>query len=126
MQISYNLYKLDNALTFQVSSQSEAVTEYLKSIEKFVASNGWKIRSRNYPGIDIENSTIYVRGFNAALDTRPARLFGLCTSYRDELVNEIYQALKELVPTAISESNQIQYHSSSKSTTNNHVDTIIL
>jgi hypothetical protein len=126
MQIRYNLYKLENALTFQVSAQSEAVTEYLRSIGRFVAKNGWKIRSRNYPGIDITTSTIYVRGFNCMLDTRPARIFALDNDYRDELVDEIYQALKELVPAAISESNQIQYHSLSASTTNDHVETIVL
>jgi len=101
MTICYNLHKLENALTFQVTEQGKSITEYLRAIKRFVSSNGWKIKTRNYPGLCMETSTIYVRGYNSALHTAPAYIFGVSNSDRDIIVSEIYDAIQELVVSAI-------------------------
>lgn len=110
MEINYNLYKLENALTFQVSHQSSAFTKYLRANRQFVASNGWKVKTNEHPGIDMESSTVYIQGFNYMLDTKPSVIFGITNKYRDELVAEIYSALQELTREAIAKDpNHIQY-----------------
>lgn len=101
MQISYNLIKLDNALAFQVSKQSRALTRFLQDIEVFIASNGWKIKSNNFPGINMPTGTIFLRGDNDTLDTYVSTVIGLKTKTRDKIASQIYSAIQEFLRFAI-------------------------
>jgi len=97
MQIRYSLFKHDNALTFQVESQSPVVTCYLKQLGGYEASNGWTVKSHFYPGIDMESKTIFVRGSNLSMDTRPDAVWGMDTEGRDATVAEVYSAIQEFL-----------------------------
>ena len=111
MHIRYNLFKLNKALTFQVVRQGLALTVFLRELGQFKASNGWRVKTNNYPGIDMKSKIIFIRGFNSDLDNYPSSAFGFDNEHRDVLVGEIYKALQELLSAAIGEDNQIEYPS---------------
>jgi hypothetical protein len=110
MQLGYNLHKLQNALSFQVTSQSSLVDEFLRAYcdhQGYIASNGWTITASEAgsPYIDINSRTIALRG--RKLDgNRPDVTWGISTNRRNIAYRSIDAALQQFIGDVIMNANE--------------------
>lgn len=98
VELDYILKAEEKALTFQVTKQSQAITDFLKK-NRFMATNGLIIAVDEFPEFKDSTNHLYLRGSdsfrNLKLDTTP---FG-SIKIRDGKEKMIRQALRELVQT---------------------------
>lgn len=86
-----------SALVFQIESQSDQLTNYVRGRGIFHASNGWKITVDKEPEIDLDNKIIYLQGSNHELDHKVDRHWDLKGKELKEVVKQATAALKEVV-----------------------------
>lgn len=98
VELDYILKAEEKALTFQVTKQSQAITDFLKK-NRFMSSTGIIIAVDEFPEFKDSQNTLFLRGsdsfYNSKLDTTP---FG-SNQIRDGKERMIRQALRELVET---------------------------
>lgn len=103
--LSVYLEAFENAIAFQVVSQSTLITDHIKKFGPFTASNGWSIKIENAPELDVRTKTIFLRGSNASLDKRVDRTWDMNSNYsRDNVISAVDKALNELVSAVASPS----------------------
>ena len=91
---------MENAISFQIVSQSSKITNYVKDMHVFTARNGWKIRVDQEPEIDINNKTIYLQGDDNSKNQRVYNDWSFSSNRkRDQIINEVHDALADLVST---------------------------
>lgn len=94
--LEYSLKSVDDALVFQVTEQSKAISDFLKK-NRFQASNGMIIAADEYPEIKDSTNHIYLRGSNSVKDLKldVTRFVGKKQLENKEAI--IRAALKEFV-----------------------------
>ena len=90
----------EGSFVFQIEHQDDRITNYLKSINIFSASNGWRVCIDNEPGIDLDNKIIYLQGRDKTLDNKVDSFWGLGGKECKETMKAIANALKECVESA--------------------------
>ncbi len=101
--LSVYLEPFEQAIAFQVTSQSTTITDFIKQSGSFRASNGWTITIQNGPELDIKNKAIFLRGSDSSLDLRVDRTWDINDNYnRDKYIADADKALNELVSAVAS------------------------
>ena len=94
--LEYSLKMVEDAIVFQVTEQSQAITDFLKS-NRFQASNGMVIAADQYPEIKDSTNHIYLRGTDANRDLKLDVTRFVGKQQRDNKTAIIKAALKEFV-----------------------------
>lgn len=92
--IEYSLKKIEDALVFQVTEQSQFVTDFLKT-KRFQASNGMIIASDQYPELKDSTNHIYLRGSDSVRDLKIDVTRFVGKQQRDNKAEIVKAALKE-------------------------------
>lgn len=94
--LEYSLKPVQNALVFQVTEQSQAVTDFLKN-NRFQASNGLIIAADRYPEVKDSTNHIYLRGNDSDRNLKLDVTRFISDKVRDSKSEMIKAALKEFV-----------------------------
>lgn len=94
--LEYSLKQVDDAIVFQVTEQSQAITDFLKN-NRFQASNGMIIAADQYPEIKDSTNHIYLRGSDASRNLKLDVTRFVGKQQRDNKTAIIKAALKEFV-----------------------------
>jgi hypothetical protein len=97
--LRYDLIPVERALVFQVLDQSPEVTNFLRKVGSFQASNGLRIATADFPEFKDSENTIFLRGSDKAKDGKVDTTRFVTNIIRDKKAVMVHQALKELVDT---------------------------
>jgi len=89
-----------STLVFQIESQDDKLTNYIRGRGIFHAGNGWRVVVDQEPEIDLDNKIIYLQGSNSDLDHKVDRHWDLKGKELKEIVKQATAALKEAVEAA--------------------------
>ena len=96
--LNYNLIPFEKAFVFQVTGQSERLSNYVYNNGPIYLSNGWKVDVSVEPEIRIADKTIFLRGSDSNANLRVDKTYNLPSNYtRDQILSDVNYALKELV-----------------------------
>ena len=96
VELEYILKSEEKALTFQITSQSQAITDFLKK-NRFLASNGLVIAVDEFPEFKDSTNHLYLRGSDSFNNFKLDVTYFYSNKVRDGKKAIIDQALKELV-----------------------------
>jgi hypothetical protein len=96
VELEYILKSEEKALTFQITNQSQAITDFLKK-NRFLASNGLVIAVDEFPEFKDSTNHLYLRGSDSFRDFKLDVTYFYSNKVRDGKKTIIDQALKELV-----------------------------
>ena len=60
--LEYHLDPYEKGFVFQIVCQSDKVTNYVKRVGIYHASNGWRVAIDKEPEVDVINKVIYLQG----------------------------------------------------------------
>ena len=108
MQLGYNLTKLQNALSFQVTHLSSVLTNYLRAVNEgqgYFASNGWIITvgDNSSPEILAKQREIRLPKLFGNDGTRPCNLWKISTRRRDAVIKAVDHALQALMAEIVTD-----------------------
>ena len=96
VELEYILKSEEKALTFQITKQSQTITDFLKK-NRFLASNGLVIAVDEFPEFKDSTNHLYLRGSDSFNNFKLDVTYFYSNKVRDGKKNIIDQALKELV-----------------------------
>lgn len=95
--LGYQFGSFHKAFNFQITEQSEELTDFVRDCGYYRASNGWDICSRAHPEIHLSSKTIFLRGENEEEDYRIQTVSDVDASVVSRVDFQVKVALKELV-----------------------------
>jgi len=95
--LGYQFGSFHRAFNFQITEQSEELTDFVRDCGYFRASNGWEIRSHAHPEIILSSKTIYLRGESEKEDYKIQTVSDIDSSVVSRVDFQVKTALKELV-----------------------------
>jgi len=95
--LKYHLDQLEEGLSFQIVEQSDEVTNYVKRVGVYTASNGYRVTIDKVPAIDPERKAIFLRGRKSHKDLTIASVEGLNSNKEaKKMCDAIDRALQDL------------------------------
>lgn len=96
VELEYIIKSEEKALTFQITKQSKAITDFLKK-NRFLASNGLIIAVDEFPEFKDSTNHLYLRGSDSFNNFKLDVTYFYSDKVRDGKRSIIESALKELV-----------------------------
>lgn len=100
--LDYKIVKYETAFTFRILSQSRIIKAAIDSIGgTFVASNGYKVMTKNSPEVKVVTKRLFLRGSNTAKNNRIDRTWNFSDNWeRDMKAEELQSAIAEVISFA--------------------------
>ena len=95
--IAYHLDAYEEGLVFQITEQSDDVTNYVKRVGNYNAKNGWRVTIDKEPEIDVKNRAIFLQGKKQHKDHNMFRVQNMGSNKEvKKVISQIESALQDL------------------------------
>ena len=95
--IAYHLDAYEEGLAFQITEQSDDVTNYVKRVGTYNAKNGWRITIDKEPEIDVKNRAIFLQGKKSHKDHYIFRVQNMGSNKEvKKVISQVESALQDL------------------------------